>query len=459
MKPNFTNGLNKTFVKANLLFTIFFYSLFPIQLLADQPARHALLIGNTNYLQSPLRNPVNDARDMADALVKCGFSVAAKFDATRQEMRNAIREFGDRIMRGGVGLFFYAGHGLQVDGENYLVPLGADVKKKADVQDQCLAANYILRIMEEAQNGLNIIILDACRKNQFSRFRGSDSGLAPMDGPSGSLLAYATAPGSVALDGTGRNGLYTSKLLKYLPTPGQRLEDLFIRVRNDVKHESRGLQVPWETQSLTGVFYFVPSKNNTLEPLDSSFRISYLYRCQGEGTVQPIEEGATLKSGDHYKILFTPETDSYVYIFQVDGQNRIFKLFPMEAFDGVTLGNTNPVRQGVRYALPAKDKAFVLDDVSGREKIYFFTSPEMNAELERLYQEVEEARRRNNQAGEKAAQSRLENHFKKRGLARIAQDRDMIVDWDDRLASIRTKAKQLDNPDGQGLYIFEFNHQ
>jgi len=197
--------------------------------------RVALVIGNGDYKSSPLANPVNDANDMADVLKKCNFTVMKSINATRKEMRGAIRKFGEEINKGAVGLFYYAGHGIQVNGENYLVPVGAEVYAEAEVEDECLKVSSVLRQMESAGNRLNIIILDACRDNPFGRsFRSSNKGLAKMDAPTGSILAYATAPGSVAADGTGRNGLYTSKLLNHMMEPNIVIKRIFKRVRIDV---------------------------------------------------------------------------------------------------------------------------------------------------------------------------------------------------------------------------------
>ena len=454
---------------------------------SSEPERRiALLIGNGAYATAPLANPANDAEDMAKVLKGCGFKVTIKINANRAEMREAIGAFGDQIMRGGVGLFFYAGHGLQVDGENYLVPIGADVKRKVDIQDQCLAASYVLQTMEEAKNGMNIIILDACRNNPFRGFRSTGQGLAHMDAPSGSILAYSTAPGSVASDGQGRNGLYTSKMLKHITTPGQRLEDMFIKVRNEVKAESEDRQIPWETQSLTGVFYFVPGDNAVTEPADKppasapapksasiasedridasgssaalGFQVNYVYRSKGKGDLKPIQDGTVLRSGDHYKIMFTPDKDSYVYIFQADSSGQLFQLFPMEEFDGVHLNNVNPVKKGASYTLPALNKAFVLDNVTGKERFYFFASQGRSNELEGLYKQLVEARNRKNQSQVAEAQAKLEQHFKRRGMAGIAQDRDMVLTWDDESAPGEILGKKLENICDGCLHLMEFKH-
>jgi hypothetical protein len=223
--------------------------------------RVALVIGNGDYQDSPLKNSVNDARDMATALRGYGFTVIETINADRTDMRRAVREFGETVKDGGIGLFYYAGHGIQVDGENYLVPVGTDIHTEDEVEDECLNASAVLRKMESANNRLNIIILDACRNNPFARsFRSGTRGLARMDAPTGSILAYATAPGSVASDGPGRNGLYTSKLLKWMAEPELEIGQLFRKVRTDVLEESNGQQVPWESSSLTGNFYFVAAE-------------------------------------------------------------------------------------------------------------------------------------------------------------------------------------------------------
>jgi uncharacterized caspase-like protein len=187
-----------------------------------------------------------------------GFEVDKCINGDRESMRSHIRSFADEITKGGVGLFYYAGHGIQVEGENYLVPVNARILRKYEVEDECLRVSSVMRAMAMANNRLNIIILDACRDNPFRGMRGGYRGLAQMQAPVGSLLAYATAPGSVASDGSGRNGLYTEALLKHMHTPGLRLLDLFIKVRNDVAGLTDNRQIPWENHSLRGRFYFLP---------------------------------------------------------------------------------------------------------------------------------------------------------------------------------------------------------
>ncbi len=226
---------------------------------AATETRVALVIGNSSYKDSPLANPVNDATDIAKALQQAGFKVILKRNAGVRDMRQAIREFGTELRRAQVGLFYFAGHGIQVKGNNYLVPVGADIASEADTEDLAIDANYALRTMEEAQVKVSIVILDACRNNPYARsFRSSARGLAQMNAATGSVIAYATAPGSVAADGAGRNGVYTKHLLASLAQSNTDILKVFQRTRAEVVKETGGKQTPWESISLVGDFYFKP---------------------------------------------------------------------------------------------------------------------------------------------------------------------------------------------------------
>jgi len=227
-------------------------------LIASSERRIALVIGNSTYSSGPLKNPVNDATDMAAILKKLGFTVTLKRNASLQEMDEAVETFGSQLKRGGVGLFYYAGHGVQINGTNYLLPIGAKINKEADVKYQAVDANKILDEMATANNGLNIVMLDACRDNPFARsFRNASRGLAIVSSaPSGTFISYSTSPGNVARDGEGRNSPYTAALLKYMQAPGLTISDVFINVRTKLKKETG--QVPWELSSLEGQFYFMP---------------------------------------------------------------------------------------------------------------------------------------------------------------------------------------------------------
>ncbi len=219
--------------------------------------RTALVIGNGDYQYSPLRNPANDARLMAQVLSRMGFEVVPRTNLNQNEMKRAIIDFGNRLARGGVGLFYYSGHGMQVNGRNYLIPVEAKIQYEEDVEVEAVDANMILAKMAGADNRLNIVILDACRNNPFaSRFKSPSQGLAYMNAPSGTIVAYSTAPGTVASDGSGSYGLYTGALAEAMAQPGLRIEDVFKQTRVEVQKKSRGRQVPWESSSLTGNFFF-----------------------------------------------------------------------------------------------------------------------------------------------------------------------------------------------------------
>jgi formylglycine-generating enzyme required for sulfatase activity len=233
--------------------------------------RVALVIGNANYKTAPLRNPANDAKAMADKLQGLGFKVTLKLDQDQKGMADAIRAFGNQLKAGGAGLFYYAGHGMQVKGRNFLIPVDADIQNEDEVPYRSIDANEVLSKMETAKNRLNLMILDACRNNPFSRkFRSASQGLAQMDAPSGTLVAFATAPGSVASDGSGKNGLYTQHLLANLGQSGVPVEQVFKRVRVGVMKDTRNAQVPWESSSLVGDFYFKPDTAGVAQPVKPS---------------------------------------------------------------------------------------------------------------------------------------------------------------------------------------------
>ena len=228
---------------------------------AVRAARVALVIGNGAYAESPLKNPAHDARAVALALQQCGFQVQTLVDATLPQMEAALRQFGQRLKAsGGVGLFYYAGHGMQVGGANYLIPVASGITEEDEVKFKALDANQVLAKLESAGNGLNLMILDACRNDPFRRAwqRGGTGGLAQMEAPTGTYIAFATSPGRTASDGGGEHGLYTQEFLGALQQPGLKVEEVFKRVRVGVKRLSRDQQVPWDSSSLTGEFYFVP---------------------------------------------------------------------------------------------------------------------------------------------------------------------------------------------------------
>jgi hypothetical protein len=225
-----------------------------------QERRLALLIGNSNYQYGgKLPNPVNDVRAMKKVLEDLHFTVMMDENSDQKHMKRAIDEFGRRLNGHGVGLFFYAGHGVQVNGHNYLIPVDAKLENENDVEYDSVRADRVLAKMENAGSKTNIVILDACRDNPFERswHRGAKgNGLAFMNAPSGSIIAYATSPGTTASDGPGNNGLYTSAILKHITTGNITIEKMFKLVRATIMEESEGKQVPWESTSLRGDFYF-----------------------------------------------------------------------------------------------------------------------------------------------------------------------------------------------------------
>lgn len=223
----------------------------------ESEKRVALVIGNSDYKISSLRNPVNDALAVSNVLKKLDFEVLVGTNLRQKGMKRLIDDFGAKIKNGGVGLFYYAGHGMQVNGRNYLIPIDAKIESENEVDIVSVRADEILVKMDDANNRLNIVILDACRNNPFARsFRSSTQGLATMDSPSGTIIAYATAPGSVASDGPGDNGLYTHELIENMQIPDLKIEDMFKKVRTSVKLKTNDQQVPWESSSLEGDFYF-----------------------------------------------------------------------------------------------------------------------------------------------------------------------------------------------------------
>ena len=194
---------------------------------------------------------------MAQALRESGFEVMQYGNLTKREFEESVRAFGSKINRGGVALFFFAGHGMQVKGVNYLLPVGANIQKEADIEFEAIDAGRVMSEIESAGSRLNIVILDACRNNPFVRgTRSAARGLAVMSAPSGTVVAYATGPGEVASDGDGKNGLYTQELLKNIREPNMKIEDVLKRTRIAVKDKTSGQQVPWENTSLDGDFYF-----------------------------------------------------------------------------------------------------------------------------------------------------------------------------------------------------------
>lgn len=237
---------------------------------ARAESRVALVVGNGKYLRDPLPNPPRDAALIARTLRRVGFKVIDAINADRRAMQDALVEFNRKLAQPEtVGLFYYAGHGVQVNGDNYLLPIDVDIRTESEVILQGINLNEILATLRPNQSRLAVAVLDACRNNPFSGLvRGLRRGLAPVNAPAGTLIAFSTAPGEVALDGDGTNSPYTQALARAIPTPGLAIEEVFKRTRQSVMRTTSNVQVPWEHSSLTGRFFFVPQTNATPDGRD-----------------------------------------------------------------------------------------------------------------------------------------------------------------------------------------------
>ena len=238
--------------------------------------RVALVIGNGAYTKAkPLRNPTNDATDMAKVLKDLGFEVISGVDLNKRQMENLIRDFGAKLASGGVGLFYYAGHGIQVAGENYLIPVNAEIPQEDEVTYEAVSVGRILTKMTTAKNDLNIVILDACRNNPFARsWRGfrdaaNSDGLAKISPPTGTLMLYATEPGKVAADGVGRNGLFTESLLQHILKPNVNYDQIVLAVSKDVWERSNRQQLPWKEGNSLRDFYFLREETKGVKSNES----------------------------------------------------------------------------------------------------------------------------------------------------------------------------------------------
>jgi hypothetical protein len=296
-----------------------FLLIFASNISAKEEQRLALLIGNSHYTQGgSLANPVNDVRAMRKALEGLGFTVMEYQDCTQKVMKRAMDKFGHELKGKDVGLFFYAGHGVQVNGLNYLLPVDARLENENDAEYDCVRADRVLAKMEAAGSRTNIVILDACRDNPFERSwrRGTKgAGLAFMNAPTGSLIAYSTAPGKTALDGQSENSPYTAALLQNIGTPNITVLQMFQRVRAAVRDQSGYKQTPWESTSLTGDFYFRKSKpiavktdHKQVNPMGKL----YVQTNPVNATVTFLNHHKTFQQGmelvaDHYEIVVAAE--------------------------------------------------------------------------------------------------------------------------------------------------------
>ena len=259
--------------------------------------KRALVIGNSRYKQSPLRNPSNDAKAIAEALKRTGFDVTLGLEMSHAEMSEAIRAYVASLGKSKpVGLFYFAGHGVQLAWRNYLVPIDAEIVNIEQVRERAIDVNSVIDGLRKAANPMNMIILDACRDNPFgATMQGDQRGLSQLDAPPTTLLAYATAPGHTAADGQGEHGLYTEHLLREMVKPDAKVEDVFKRVRLEVRRRSNGRQIPWESTSLEEDFWFVPPaqvKKLAEAEAEREFQLELAFWEKAKGATQagPLEE-------------------------------------------------------------------------------------------------------------------------------------------------------------------------
>jgi hypothetical protein len=257
------------------------FSSCPQLVAAAEMRRMALLVGNADYYFAPLKNPLNDANDLGRQLDAIGFETTVLENPGYAQFRNAITTFYDRVSEDSntLSVFYYAGHAVQMNNVNYLIAVDSKIVDQQTLIDGSISINDLLRDMQQTRNRQNLIILDACRDNPFKAIEPGDQsrgvampddqvrelqqGLAPVEAPAGTIIAYATAPGGVAKDGKGRNGTYTRYLLEHL-TEQRPVEEVFKRVRKDVMRASRGEQIPWEHSSLSKAVYFYPPRNEEI---------------------------------------------------------------------------------------------------------------------------------------------------------------------------------------------------
>jgi uncharacterized protein (TIGR02145 family) len=281
---------------------VFAYKAFPQ---SSNLKKMALVIGNGNYDTSILANPENDARAIEKVLTKLGFTVFKYENLNQGNMKRAIDEFGLNLKNSDVGLFYYAGHGIQTNGFNFLIPTDAHLLSEQQVEYDCVQADRVLAIMEGSGTSVNIIILDACRNNPFERSwtrSTTGRGLAFMNAPGGTLIAYSTAPGSTASDGSGRNSPYTSAILESIETQNITITQMFQKVAKTLSQKTAKQQVPWISSSLTGDFYFNYSENILPNNLNAN-KVADL----GEKTKSSTKDSTNIK--DTEKIILS-KTDS-----------------------------------------------------------------------------------------------------------------------------------------------------
>lgn len=328
--------------------------------------KYALVIGNGAYREiTTLRNPVNDAMAMTDALKQSGFSVMTKTNVTQQGMEDALWEFGQQLTQDDVALFYYSGHGIQVEGINFLLPVDIQIKAPRDVKYKAMYVDRVLETLEHAGSRLNIVILDACRDNPFRNVRSLQGGLAAIATPKGTLVAYATAPGKVAYDGNEGNSPYTKHLLTAMRIPGLKIEEVFKKVRELVisdmeKHQRE--QVPWEESALIGDFYFIPQ--STSQPSQSAqYNVTALLQaCEQHFQANRLTNGRGGTALECYEQVLQYEPTNSIAL---DGLKRIEEQYVEWAQKALQQGKKDKAQQylaSLREVNPESPSLFLLEE-------------------------------------------------------------------------------------------------
>lgn len=281
---------------------IIIISIFIISFSLFSQNKQALLIGNSNYIFSPLKNPTNDTNDFASILKELDFNVTVVLNGSKKEIIQSIRKFKSTISAGDIALFYYSGHGVQIDGANYLLPVGANIIEESEAEFEAVEMNYVFSSLENSGSAKNILIFDACRNNTLKKSHKSTTrGLAVVSRElPESIIIYSTAPGKVAFDGDGRNSPFIESLLKNINIPNQTLNSLIMKVTKDVKTKT-STQVPWRTSNLTEEFYFVKSVRDDINSkVNTSDTIPVSHFIEKKGR----ESG-----NSHTTLLFTNSSD------------------------------------------------------------------------------------------------------------------------------------------------------
>jgi hypothetical protein len=298
-------------------------------------------MGNAEYEDSPLANPVNDARLMAKTLRSVHFDVMEHTNLDKSEMQERLQQFGDKIA-GGVALLYFAGHGVEVDGTNYMIPARAKIQRMEDIPIRAVPVDEALTQMTGRKSRMNIVILDACRNNPFGqrtvkgRGRALGGGLAQVNAPTGTLIAFATGPGKVAADGEGENGTYTKSLARFMAQPGLKVEDVFKSARQQVLQDTADKQVPWENSSIVGDFYFVPPSAGTAcsegsrREGDRCVALAPVADSQGLSIRVDAKAGGTLCAGERFQVSVTSSRGGDIRVFNLFGKDQALLIFPNE---------------------------------------------------------------------------------------------------------------------------------